>query len=167
MIRGRTTSLLTSALVLATLLPLAGCSLSSGSDDPPSTGATGGRRHDPSPAEIDSLRGQLAALDGVTKVSKFDYRKGTFGNGPATDGTFDSDATSQQELVRILDNAYRLTWFRSDIAMGTLIYIVRNPATGAEAGSSDLGFKIASIGPRELQDRYGPAPATPPAAEPT
>ena len=61
--------------------------------------------------------------------------------------------------MAILDNTYRLTWYRSDIAMGTLIYVVRNPTTGAEAGAGDLGFDTASIGPRELQQRYGPAPS--------
>jgi hypothetical protein len=164
MTRGRTTSLLTSVLVLAALMPLTGCSSSSAGNDEPA-GPTGARRHDPTPAEVEALQEQLAALDGVTKVSEFDYRKGTFGNGPATDGTFDTDATSTQELVAILDNAYRLTWNRSDIAMGTLIYVVQNPATGAEAGASDLGFDTASIGPRELQQRYGPAAA--PSAQPS
>jgi hypothetical protein len=167
MIRGRTASLLTSALMLATILSLTACSLSFRDGDAPPASPASGRAHDPSAAEVNSLREQLAALDGVTKVTKFAYRKGTFGNGPATDGTFDSAATSQRELVAILDKAYRLTWYRSDIAMGTLIYVVRNPTTGAEVGSSDLGFDTASIGPRELLQRYGSPPAKPPSTDPT
>jgi hypothetical protein len=159
--RRRNSTWLAPLLALVTLVPLSGCSPSAGEGDAPSP-TTGTRRHDPSQAEVDSLRRQLKALDGVQDVTEFSYRPGTFGNGPATDGTFDSAATSQPELVTILDNAYRLTWFRSDLAMGTLIYVVRNPSTGAEAGASDLGFDTASIGPRELQQRYGPAPATSP-----
>jgi hypothetical protein len=167
MTRGRKDRLLAGFLVLAAALPLTGCSPPSGTGGAPAASATGGERHDPSQAEVDSVRKQLTELDGVTKVSKFAYRKGTFGNGPGTDATLDTDATSQQELVRILENAYRVTWYRSDIAMGSLIYVVRNPRTGAEAGSADLGFDTASIGPRELQQLFGPAPSPAPAASPT
>jgi len=147
-------------LMLAVLALIDGCS-SAGEPTPAATSAAG-RRHDPSPAELAQLRRQLAGIKGVQKISEFTYKPGTFGNGPATDGTFDTAATSRPELVSILEDAYRLTWYRSDIAMGTLIYVVRNPATGAEAGASDLGFDTASIGPRELQQRYGPAPTPSP-----
>ena len=153
--RGRIAALF-SPFLLATLM--AGCSSSSGAASAASP--TPGR-HTPSTAELASLQHQLGALDGVTKVSTFTYHQGTFGNGPGTDGVFDSDATSQPELVKILEEAYRLTWFRSDLATGALIYVVQNPATGAAAGSDDLGFNTASIGPVELKARYGEPPATP------
>jgi len=165
MTRGRNNRLLAGVLVLAATFSLTGCLFPSGTAGTPAARATGVKRHDPSPAEVDSLVKQLAALDGVTKVSDFAYDKGTFGNGPGTKATLDTDATSQPELVKILESAYRLTWYRSDIAMGTLIYVVQNPRTGAEAGSSDFGFDTASIGPRELLQLFGPAPA--PSASPT
>jgi hypothetical protein len=162
---GRHNRLLAGVLVLASAVPLTGCSLPSGPGRAPAARPTVGQRHDPSPAEVDSLRKQLTDLDGVTKVTRFAYHKGTFGNGPGTDAILDTDATSQPELVRILESAYRVSWYRSDIAMGTLIYVVQNPRTGAAAGSSDLGFDTASIGPDELQQLFGPAPS--PSAGPT
>jgi len=165
--RGRTAPLLTTLLVLVTLLPLTGCTSPFSDPVAQSSTSAGGERHDPSQAEIDSLVKQLREIDGVYTIESFAYQKGTFGNGPETRITFESKATTQPALVKILDNAYRLTWFRSDIAMGTLIYIVKNPSTGAEAGSSDFGYKTASIGPQELLERYGPAPATPPTPSPS
>jgi hypothetical protein len=167
MTRSRNNHLLAGFLALATALPLTGCTRQPGTGGAPAASATVDERHDPSPAEVDALRKQLTDLDGVTKVSRFAYRKGTFGNGPNIDATFDTDATSRPELVKILESAYRATWNRSDIATGTLIYVVRNPRTGAEAGSSDFGFDTASIGPRELQQLFGPAPSPSPAASPT
>jgi hypothetical protein len=159
MTRGRNSRLLAGVLVVAAALPLTGCLVPAGTGGAPAAKATGVRRHDPSQAELDSLLKDLTALDGITNVSKFAYRKGTFGNGPGTDATFESDATSQPELVRILESTYRMTWYRSDIAMGSLLYVVENPRTGAEAGSSDFGFDTASLGPVELQELLGPAPA--------
>jgi hypothetical protein len=146
-------------LMLVSLLTLSGCGSGERGKGPyPSPAAT--HRHDPSQAEISSIRKQLETIDGVQSIPEFDYQKGTFGTGPSTGATFTSTATAKPDLITILDTAYRLTWYRTDIAMGDLIYVVQNPATGTEVGAGDLGFDTVSIGPRQLLARYGPGPTT-------
>jgi hypothetical protein len=150
----RRTALVTSLLILAVLLT--GCS-SSRSTEPGAGASTEGGSHDPSPAEVDALRQELAGIDGVTRVVTFSYRRGTFENGASTNASFESAAGSAKELEAVLDATYRLSWLRPGVDLGTLIYVVRNPATGTEVGAVDLGFSTASVGPDQLQQRYGPA----------
>ena len=146
------------AVFLMMMFAVSGCVPADRVTDSASPTAT--RRHDPSQAEIGSLRRELAAIPGVQSLSEFTYRKGTFENGATTDATFDTTKTTQKDLVKILDTAYRLTWDRSDIAMGGLTYVVQNPKTGAEAGAPDLGFDVLAVGYSELLERYGPVPTT-------
>jgi hypothetical protein len=155
---------MTRAPLLAVLLLgllLSGCTVPGLRDPPHESASASDFQRDPTPSEVESFRAELNNISRVTHV-EISYRKGTFGNGPSTEAFLDTNSVKPAELTKILDQAFELTWDRTDIALGTLTYVVRNPATGATANAADLGFDGPTIGPNELLARYGKHPAVTP-----
>ncbi len=149
---------LVAGLLVALASGLTACDLAGGSSPGTTTGTPALR--DPGAADLTALEQRIEALDGVTDA-RLGYVGATVENGRSYTGRITSDATTADDLARILEASWRVLWDAADLRGGTLAIVVVNPQSGLGVDFARSGLPVNPTY-EELEQRFGPRPTATP-----